>query len=41
LDTVNKWLEATILVIRDEFVFIHYNGWGSNWDEWLHVVLDN
>ena len=38
LDTVNKWLEATVVAIRDSFVFIHYNGWDRRWDEWLHVV---
>lgn len=38
LDTVNKWLEATVVAVRDQFVFIHYNGWERRWDEWLHVV---
>ena len=38
LDTVNKWLEATVVAVRDSFVFIHYNGWDRRWDEWLHVV---
>lgn len=37
LDTVDQWLEATILRIRGEYVYVHYNGWPERWDEWLHV----
>lgn len=38
LDTVEKWLEATVLAVDSDYVFVHYNGWASRWDEWLHVV---
>lgn len=36
-DTVNQWLEATVLDIdyRDRKVFVHYNGWPQRWDEWI------
>lgn len=37
LDTVNQWLEAQIVEIReaDYMVYINYNGWAPRWDEWL------
>lgn len=37
LDTVNQWLEAQIVEVReaDQMVYINYNGWASRWDEWL------
>jgi Ubiquitin family len=39
LDTVDQWLEAQILEVattfQGNFVFIHYNGWPSQWDEWV------
>ena len=38
LDTVHKWLEATVVAVNGSFVYIHYNGWPRQWDEWLHVV---
>lgn len=34
-DTVDQWLEATVLDINDGKVLIHYNGWPSRWDEWI------
>ncbi|CDW74693.1 UNKNOWN [Stylonychia lemnae] len=34
-DTIDQWLEAQILEIRDNKVFVHYNGWGTRWDEWI------
>ncbi|KAK8816100.1 hypothetical protein WA556_001045 [Blastocystis sp. ATCC 50177/Nand II] len=36
LDTVEKWLEATVYAVSGEFVLVHYNGWPSTWDEWIH-----
>ena len=38
-DTVNQWLEATVLEMNEEqgYVFVHYNGWPSRWDEWISV----
>lgn len=39
LDTVEQWLEAQILEIAQtstgSMVFVHYNGWPSQWDEWI------
>ncbi|KAG9398168.1 hypothetical protein AC1031_014966 [Aphanomyces cochlioides] len=34
-DTVNQWLEATVLEVRPGQIFVHYNGWPSRWDEWI------
>lgn len=35
LDTVNQWLEAQVLIVHNNRVLIHYNGWPSIWDEWI------
>eukprot|EP00511_Aplanochytrium_stocchinoi_P011638 CAMPEP_0204867678 /NCGR_PEP_ID=MMETSP1348-20121228/23733_1 /ASSEMBLY_ACC=CAM_ASM_000700 /TAXON_ID=215587 /ORGANISM="Aplanochytrium stocchinoi, Strain GSBS06" /LENGTH=763 /DNA_ID=CAMNT_0052020245 /DNA_START=120 /DNA_END=2411 /DNA_ORIENTATION=+ len=37
LDTVNQWLEATIMNVSSDGrrVHIHYNAWGERWDEVL------
>ncbi|CAN0249898.1 unnamed protein product, partial [Discosporangium mesarthrocarpum] len=36
-DTVNQWLEATVMGLSDTGaeLNIHYNGWPAHWDEWL------
>ncbi|CAM9999583.1 unnamed protein product, partial [Choristocarpus tenellus] len=36
-DTVNQWLEATVMGLSASGVElnIHYNGWPSHWDEWM------
>eukprot|EP00826_Nyctotherus_ovalis_P020761 TRINITY_DN1656_c0_g1_i2.p1 TRINITY_DN1656_c0_g1~~TRINITY_DN1656_c0_g1_i2.p1 ORF type:complete len:349 (+),score=73.84 TRINITY_DN1656_c0_g1_i2:198-1244(+) len=34
-DTIDEWLEAQVTKIREGKVFVHYNGWGNNWDEWI------
>ncbi len=36
-DTVHQWLEATIMEVdrTQRRVFVHYNAWPNNWDEWL------
>ena len=39
-DTVNQWLEATILRISDTRLYITYNGWPSRWDEWIEHTSD-
>eukprot|EP01035_Chromulina_nebulosa_P017040 gene17040-22549_t len=38
-DTVNQWLESTIIDINEDRrqVYIHYNGWPSRWDEWIDM----
>jgi len=30
-------LEAQVINIRDNQAFIHYNGWGTRWDEWIDM----
>ena len=34
-DTIDQWLEAQITNMSEEQVYVHYNGWGNRWDEWL------
>jgi hypothetical protein len=38
-DTVNQWLEATVMAVNEEqgTVFLHYNGWPTRWDEWIQI----
>lgn len=36
-DTIDQWLEAEITDIRENEIFIHYNGWGRRWDEWIDM----
>ena len=37
-DTIEQWLEAQIIQIDKENrrAYIHYNGWGTRWDEWIN-----
>ena len=41
-DTVYEWLEAEVIDINEEKkeVYVHYNGWGARWDEWLPMDSD-
>lgn len=39
-DTIDQWLEAQVMEVRDNKVFIHYNGWGNRWDEWIDKDSD-
>lgn len=34
-DTIDQWLEAQVTQIRPNQIYVHYNGWGSRWDEWI------
>lgn len=34
-DTVGQWLEAQVTKVQDNRVFVHFNGWGTRWDEWI------
>jgi hypothetical protein len=34
-DTVGQWLEAQITKIQGSNVYVHFNGWGTRWDEWI------
>jgi hypothetical protein len=36
-DTVDQWLEAQVVDVRNNQVFIHYNGWPVRWDEWIDL----
>lgn len=40
LDTVNKWLPASVLRVSGFRIFVHYENWSSRWDEWLDVKRD-
>jgi hypothetical protein len=39
-DTVNQWLEAQVIDVKDDKVYVHYNGWGVRWDEWIDMNSD-
>lgn len=34
-DTVNQWLESTVIDMSEDKVLVHYHGWPSRWDEWI------
>jgi hypothetical protein len=34
-DTIDQWLEAQVIQVRGNQVYVHYNGWGTRWDEWI------
>ena len=36
-DIAEKWWESSIRAIKDDRIFIHYNGWPMKWDEWLPI----
>lgn len=36
-DTVDQWLEAQVINVKDNSVQIHYNRWGTRWDEWIEM----
>lgn len=31
----NKWWNARVLQVKDDKFYIHYDGYGKNWDEWV------
>ncbi len=37
-DTIDQWLEAQVTRLSGNRVFVHYNGWGSRWDEWIDAI---
>ncbi|CAI5746128.1 unnamed protein product [Peronospora destructor] len=39
-DTVNQWLEATVMDIADGKVLVHYHGWPMRWNEWIDFDSD-
>lgn len=36
-DTIDQWLEGEVIDINETQVFVHYNGWGRRWDEWIDM----
>ena len=34
-DTINQWLEAQVIKVQNDKAYVHYNGWGTRWDEWI------
>ena len=34
-DTINQWLEAQVIKVQNNKAYVHYNGWGTRWDEWI------
>ena len=34
-DTINQWLEAQVIKVQNNKAYVHYNGWGARWDEWI------
>ena len=39
-DTIEQWLEAQVIDLKDNRAYIHYNGWGTRWDEWIDMESD-
>ncbi len=37
-DTIDQWLEAQVTKIRGNELYVHYNGWGNHWDEWIDAA---
>ena len=36
-DTIDQWLEAEVINVNESQVYVHYNGWGRRWDEWIDM----
>jgi hypothetical protein len=39
-DTIEQWLEAQVIDVKENKVYVHYNGWGTRWDEWIDLESD-
>lgn len=37
-DTINQWCEAQVVNVNEDKALIHYNGWGTRWDEWIEMA---
>ena len=38
-DSAQQWYAATIIAMQKrKRIKVHYEGWDSVWDEWLHIV---
>lgn len=38
-DTSGNWLEGKIIELKASRLKVHYNGWGTRWDEWIDFGL--
>jgi hypothetical protein len=36
-DRFNKWFESTIVEVKEDSIFVHYNGWPDKWNEWIPI----
>ena len=36
-DTLGMWLEAQVVSVGVDCVYIHYIGYSTDWDEWIHL----
>lgn len=34
-DSIDQWIEAQVVHVQNNQAYIHYNGWGTRWDEWI------
>ncbi len=34
-DNMGKWYESTVCDVKEDKIFVHFEGWSSKWDEWL------
>lgn len=34
-DSIDQWIEAQVVHVSNNEAYIHYNGWGTRWDEWI------
>jgi len=41
LDTTGMWLEAEVVKVNVDSVYIHYIGYATGWDEWIHLKSKN
>lgn len=39
-DEKNKWLEAQILEVANDYIKIHYKGWSSKFDEYIPIPIN-
>lgn len=37
IDEVNQWLNAEVIGLKPDSVFVHYTGWISSYDTWIPI----
>jgi hypothetical protein len=40
LDSVKRWLNAEVLKVTPNELYVHYTGWSAKFDEWLPLESD-